>query len=439
MRSSRTRWATIFFISFSFQLAFAALDAAPTRESARPVPKDLQLDVKQRAVQYFVEQSHPVTGLVRDAAENFADTPATNRMASIAATGFGLAVIAHASTEGLVTAAYAKSYVLKTLKYTRDHVPRRKGWMMHFVNWETGVPYQGSEYSTIDTAIFMSGALYAAQIFPEPEIAAVTRQLYVDLDFQDMLTDGGTRPDKKTLSMAYFPDRGYTPAQWDMPAEEMFLYLLGIGHPTRPLPPTAWQAWRRDSLTLPDGRVLIGADMPLFVHQYSQVFVDFRNFRDGFQNYYTNGAIATEYNRATCQKNTKYQTYREGFWGLSAGFTPDGYGAASPIAIGSTACLGCVLGSMMYDATTVWGDFEKWMNGRYRERIWGRYGITDSIDLDRNWFSPQVLGITVGPLYLSLANLSPTNSIWSKFQEVTEIQKALADLQITKIARPARP
>src|SRR5206468_2779471 len=116
-------------------------------------------------------------------------------------------------------------------RFARDHVMRRNGWFTHFVDWETGARYPNSEISTIDTALFMAGALYAAQIYPGTELASIANSLYNDMDFIDMLTDGGRKPNKLTLSMAYYPERDfYNDAQWSMPAEEMMLLLLGLGH-----------------------------------------------------------------------------------------------------------------------------------------------------------------------------------------------------------------
>jgi hypothetical protein len=65
------------------------------------------------------------------------------------------------------------------------------------------------------------------------------------------------------------------------------------------------------------------------------------------------------------------------------------------------------------------------MNGPYRNQIWGRYGFTDSMDLDQNWFSPHVLGITVGPEYMSLANTSDATSFWKDFMKIPAIKKGL--------------
>jgi hypothetical protein len=79
----------------------------------------------------------------------------------------------------------------------------------------------------------------------------------------------------------------------------------------------------------------------------------------------------------------------------------------------------------MYDPTTVLDDASAWMASPYRSSIWGRYGFVDSIDLDQHWFADRVLGITMGPIYMSLANTDDATSIWRGFQTIPEIQNAL--------------
>jgi hypothetical protein len=382
--------------------------------------ESLQPEIERRAVSYFTENAHPVSGLVLDSAPAFGATPASDRVASLAATGFGLAVLANAAKRGLMPQGAAYEQVERTLRFVRDRVPRRKGWFAHFVDWETGERYSWSEFSTIDTALFLAGALYAGAVFPGSPAAAIAHELYADVDFFDMLTDGGARPDKLTLSMGYAG--GYIATQWSMPAEQKILVLLGLGHPSHPLPAGTWLAWSRTALTLPDGTQLIGADMPLFVHQYSELFVDFRNFHDAFGNYFENGRRATRFNRAAGTG----LTFRSGFWGISAGQTYDGYAGMGPLDKGvTTACLGCAIGSAMFDLEGVLADAVRWKAGPYGGKIWGRYGFVDGLDLDHEWFAPDTLGITVGPEYLSLADSNDSTSLWADFQQIPEIKNAM--------------
>lgn len=387
----------------------------------------LSHEISRTALNYFLENAHPETGLVRDRANNFRETPAANRIASIAATGFGLAVITNASVQGLMEPAAAEAFVLKAMRFTLAHVPRYRGWFLHFVDWKTGERMWNSEYSTIDTALFLAGALYASQVFDKnPEIGELAREIYRAADFIDFMTDGGAKPEKRTLSMAWSPEHGYTPSQWNMYAEEMILLVLGLGHPERPLPAEAWRAWSRKTSEVPDRQILMGLSEALFVHQYSQLFLDLRGLADGFPNYHENSRRMTGYHRTFARADGRYRTLREGFWGFSAGDSPDGYRVASPLDYQSTVCVGCVVASVMFDDAVILGDLASWLAGPYKSQIWGHYGFVDSLDLDRDWFAPEVIGITVGPAMLAQANRDEETSVWKDFMKIPEIKNGLA-------------
>jgi hypothetical protein len=387
----------------------------------------IKSEVEQTAIQYFIDNANPDTGLVLDRSENFIDNPATNNVASLAATGFGLAVISNAAMRGLIPHANAEEYALKTLRFIQSHVARRKGWFLHFVDWSTGERMWNCEYSTIDSALFIAGAMYAARIFSDnSEIERIVQGMYLDMDFQDMLTDGGERPDKKTLSMAYTDGIGYTRAQWDSYSEEKLLLILGLGHPTHPLDPSTWLAWSRAVSSLPDSSRIMGLGGALFEHQYSELFVDFRGFQDGFANYFQNSSRVTAYQRQLSREDRNFRTLREGFWGFSAGEDPDGYRVWSALYYRGTVCIGCVAGSVMYMPETILQDLSSWRSGPYGHLVWGRYGFIDSLNLDRAWFAPVVLGITKGPEYLSLANIEPRTSLWKDFMSIPAIQRGLA-------------
>lgn len=376
---------------------------------------DTRSELQQRSLRYFQDHAHPLTGLVRDRARNFTNTPTANRMASIAATGFGLAVLSHAASSGLLPMKKSELQVLKTLRFARDHVKRHKGWFLHFVDWETGTRGWNSEYSTIDTAIFVAGALYAGQVF-DGEIMRIARQLHRDMDFAAFMTDEGVQPHKRTLSLSWTPEHGYVPYQWEIYAEQMVMLLLGLGHPSEPLPVEAWLAFKRQGIE--DG--IIGADMPLFVHQYSHAFVDFRQLDDGIADYFENSVRASRLHRSSSQ---------QGFWGWSAGDSPWGYRAQNPTDRDGTLCIGCAIGSAMFLPNEVMSDANDWMNGPYAKNIWGRYGFSDSIHLSKGWFDHSVIGITVGPIYLSLANMDEDDAVWKGFMALPEIRRALARLR----------
>jgi hypothetical protein len=390
-------------------------------------PHRVQDEIQHRALQFFLENANSETGQVLDRAQNFESSAGSN-IASIASTGFGLTVIANAATHGWVTEKFAREYTYKAIEFAASHVPRRRGWFVHFYDWQTGENVWSSEYSTIDTALFLAGALYASHVLKDQKLVELVNQIYSEVDFWDAMTDGGSQPLKRTLSMGYFEKRGYIISQWHTYSEQMVLLVLGLGSPTRPLPPETWLAFDRDvrRYTPSDASELYGLSKPLFIHQYSQLFLDLRTFDDGYQNYFENSRAVSVIHRNIKDTDARFKTLREGFWGFSAGETPKGYNIASALTYEGTVCIGCMVASAPYFPTTVLGDAAQWINGPYSQKIWGRYGFTDSINLDENWYSPSVLGITVGPEYLALANLNSSSSIWNVFMKIPEIKLGLA-------------
>ncbi len=398
-----------------------------TQALAQILPASVPQLLENAAIKYFLDHTNNETGLVRDRAKNFMPTPESNRMASLASTGMGLAVLANAAKRGLIDKSIAHENILRVLRFAEEKLYRHEGWFYHFVDWETGERFDKSEISTVDTAWFFAGGLYAATIFPHGEIEERVNRLFLNVNFFDMMTDGGRLPHKKTLSMGWTPENGYLPYQWDTYAEQILLLFLGLGHPQKPVPLEAWKEWRRKNIS--NDQPILGSHLPLFIHQYSHLFIDFRNFDDEGTNYFTNSINATLADRDFCRTDGNFETYKIGFWGLSAGDSPDGYMAFSRYWHNGTVCVGCVAGSAMFAPDIILSDLAEWMNGPLGPMIFGNYGPVDSLNTDRNWIDEDVIGITVGATYLSLANMNESTSIWKDFSKSPVIQRAFERLQ----------
>ena len=105
----------------------------------------------------------------------------------------------------------------------------------------------------------------------------------------------------------------------------MMMYLLGMGSTSHPLKPEAWNAWKRLTFEY-DGLRYIGSFAPLFVHQYSQAWFDFRGKRDKYADYFQNSVIATEVHRRFClELGKKFPDYTDDLWGITASDGPNGY------------------------------------------------------------------------------------------------------------------
>lgn len=414
----------------AFRLLVAAIGVYSCSGTSVADSAALQVQLQQRALRYFIEQHHPVTGLVRDKADNFADNSPSNVVASIAATGFGLVAIAHAGSVGTFPRDQAVAYATKVLRFARDGVPRHRGWFLHWIHWQTGERIWNSEYSPIDTALFIAGALYAGAALRDPQVKRLANQLYNEIDFSYFLTDDGTRPRKQTLSLSYTPERGFSMFQWNIYAEQKILLLLGLGHPSAPLPAGVWTSWNRSPSRIGGCQRHMGANMPLFVHQYSELFADFRSLDDGYPSYFDNTRTATLCSRVIAKRRAEsFQTLRMGFWGYSAGESNGAYRVFNPRNGRSTVCIGCALGSIAWLPELILGDAGQWLTSPFSPRIWGRYGFVDSVDVDQDWASKRVLGITVGPIYMSIANLDSPSSIWSVFNEIPDIKLAFSRIR----------
>jgi hypothetical protein len=386
--------------------------------------------IETRAIQFFLENTDPKTGMTLDRAPAFEKSPPSNTMASLGGTGFEMTVLAHAAQIGKLPTKTAEKYIENGLKFAAS-LQNYKGWLPHFVHWQTGKIVPHSEISTIDTALFMAGALYAAKAFPNNKIINdLAQKLYRRLDFRDMMTNGGTKPEKRTVSMGWDPEtKEYIKYEWDTYSEHMILQILGLGHPDpkKRLPIEAWHAWKRQVIELPDGKKLMGADLPLFAHQYPWMWLDPKKFEiDGIVPF-ENSKIATLRDRELSKKDPRLSAFN--LWGLSASDSaqPEGYrafrhgdGKGDPGDNVGTVCPGCAAASMVFAPEAVLPYISELMKGPYKNKIVGRYGFADAFNPSKNWSGPDSLAITIAPAYMSSVNLED-GSIWKTFNSIDSI------------------
>ena len=178
-------------------------------------------------------------------------------------------------------------------------MPHERGWFHHFVNARTGAREWRSELSSIDTALLIAGVLSARRCFADDqELARSAEAVYRRIDFGWMRNG-----EPGLLSMGWKPESGFLSARWEHYCELMLLYILGIGSPTHALPPASWYAWRRPTVRF-EGFAFIGAADPLFVHQYSHAWIDFRGRRENRASptidWWENSVTATRAHKAFC-------------------------------------------------------------------------------------------------------------------------------------------
>lgn len=341
-------------------------------------------DLLHRNFLYFREQTDPKTGLTADRASTDGNAPHqkdTPGVASVAATGFGLSGLCVAVKHGDMGREEAVARAKTTLAFLRDQAPSEHGWFYHFINMRTGAREWKSEVSSIDTALLLAGALTAKQCLGDEEVAGLADALYARVDFPWMLNGS-----PNLLSMGWTPEHGFIPSRWDTYSEHMILDLLAIGSPTHPISASEWDAWSRP-VVHGGGQDFVAGVPPLFIHQYSQAFVDFRGKCDRHGlNYFDNSVKATlaqrramaDYGKTPAGKD--YGWSKE-LWGLTASDTcSGGYAAwgAPPLQgpVDGTVVPSAPGGSLMFTPRESLDALEA-MRARY-PKTYGRYGFTDS-------------------------------------------------------------
>ena len=363
---------------------------------------------------FFVEQVHPATGLVKDRC-NMRRTD-TSIVASVAATGFGLTALCIGHKRGYISLAEAHNRVLTALHFLFEKMPTHRGFFYHFANMSTGERIWDSEVSSIDTAILLCGVLTCRQYFRHSEVARLAREIFSRVEWNWLSEDTSLLPH------GWSPESGFLPYRWDYYSELMMIYLFGLGSSTHPLPPDAWNAWKRKTFEY-DGLRYIGSYAPLFVHQYSQAWFDFRNKKDKYGDYFWNSIVATEVHRRFCLELAKqFPDYSNDLWGITASDSAHGY-----VAWGGPPATGPIDGSVVPSAAGGSLPFLpeatlrvlKAIKKGYAAGAWCRYGFVNAFNPLKNWYDSDVVGIDTGITMIMAENLR-TGCVWDMFMKNLE-------------------
>jgi hypothetical protein len=403
-----------------------ALPTPPVRLSS--ADEALLDELERRGCLYFAEQASAVNGQVLDRARWVKSSGAldSRRMASIAATGFGLTALCVADRRGYQPAVQVREQVRRTLRFHCDAMPHQHGFFTHFNDIETGKQFRDSEVSSIDTALLLCGVLTArAHFHDDAEIVKLATTMYERVDWPWMLNG------EKTFAMG---SRGgdYLKGRWNHYCELMMLYLLALGSPTHPIDAACWDAWTRPAMRYA-GFEYIGAADPLFVHQFSHAWFDFRRRRDSYADYFANSIVATRAHEAFCVGLGK--PYSVDYWGISASDSEHGYTAWGGPGVrdgGSVEGFGGIDGSVVPSAAAGSLPFMpdaclrvlRSLKERYGKLAWGRYGFCDAFHPDAQWYDPDVLGIDLGIGVLMAENLR-TGFVWETFARNPEVGVAM--------------
>ena len=346
-------------------------------------------------------------------------------MASIASTGFGLTALCIAAKRGYLPYEQVAERVRTTLDWHLNHLPEEHGFFYHFSDIETGVRWSRCELSSIDTALLLCGVLTAKAFFHDVRIRESAQQIYERVDWPWMLNAG------ETLSMGWKPDSGFLNARWSHYCELMMIYLLAIGSPAHPVAPEIWNNFARPVIHYQDFTYISGND-PLFTHQYSHAWFDFRYKRDAYANYFENSVIATRAHKAFCLSYPDW--YGEDYWGVSASDSAHGYtawGGPPPLGHLDGSVVPCAAAGSLAFVPADCLSVLRAMRATWGSRAWGRYGFADAFHPAANWYDPDVLGIDQGISVLMAENLR-TGMVWDTFMRNPECKRAMKLAGFTK-------
>jgi hypothetical protein len=378
--------------------------------------------LERAAFRFFVEQTHPRTGLVRDRAR--ADGSPSEGKASIAASGFALTAWAVAAQRGWVEQPVAVERVRLMLRFLAREAPRQHGFFYHFMEMDTGARAWQCELSSIDTSLFLAGAIVAREYFHDAEITDLVNRIYGDIDWPWFLNGGST------MAMGWRDETGFSRFRWLIYSEHMLMSFLELGAPAHALSPEYWRSWKRAPIGSYGGYHYI-QDPPLFVHQYAQAYIDFRGQRDAFADYYHNSVLATLAQRKFCiDLRSEFPSWGERLWGLTASDSFTDYKAwgGPPRTMESNALDGTIVpcaaaGSLPFapyetmmvlqHIRTVFGD-----------RTWRQYGFVDAFNPETGWVDSDVIGVDLG-ISLVQAENARSGLVWAIFMQAPEVQRAL--------------
>ena len=374
-------------------------------------------EIERRACRYFYEMGDPSSGLVRDRAT--VDEPYAPSVSSIAATGFGLSALAIAESRQYLDPGVALPRVRATLRFLSDRADQERGFFYHFLDSASGKRLWKSELSSVDTAWLMCGVLHSMSFWNDPEVRKFAGELLRRTEWDWMLNGSCT------LSHGWTPESGFLSYRWDTYSEVLGMYLLAVSSPTHPIPATCWNAFARPMREY-EGIFFIDAGAPLFVHQYSHGWFDFRDRMDRYANYFRNSMRATIAHRAYCLSYShEFPWYGPAMWGVTASDSREGYrtwcsshlppdGTLVPCASGgSLAFLPQTCGAVLQNMADTYGD-----------KVWKKYGFVDAFHPKEKWYSRYILGIDQGIMLLATANLR-RGAVWNSVMSTPQAKTAM--------------
>lgn len=409
--------------------------------------------IQHQTFQFFLHEHHPDFGIVKDRTAAWAP-------ASIASTGFAIPSFAIGVERKWISREKAAEITLKMLKFFANstqsqdkNVTGYKGFYYHFLEMKNGTREWNCELSSIDTGLLMMGILFARNYYDrnseeEKEIRTLAAFLLGRIDWEFMtMPDTGIHA--KTLSMGWTPEKGQHQFGWTGYNEALFLYVLAAGSGMKNAE-QSYQAWVSTyKWYTPYEGLSHVAFPPLFGHQFSQAFIDYRGLADSYMkekgiDYFENSRRATYVQQRYATDNPQGWTgYDSLCWGVTASDGPTekmnfgdrkflgyaGRGTSGPeynyFDDGTIAPYG-PLSSLPFAPEIVLPTIRN-INEKYGRKLWGKYGYYDSFNPTANWVNDDYIGIDEGPMLIMIENFR-TGLVWDYMMKDPVIQKGLSRL-----------
>jgi hypothetical protein len=413
-------------------------------------------DLERRTFRWFWDTANTRTWLVPDRWP-------TKSFSSIAAIGFGLPAYGIGAERGWVTREAARDRVLATLRSLLalpqgpqpTGVAAYHGFFYHFLDMDTGVRFKEVELSTIDTTWLMAGVLFCQSYFDrddpaEKAIRDAAEQLYQRVEWD------WAQPRPPAITMGWYPEKGFHTYDWRGYNEAMMVYILGLGSPTHPSDPRGWDEFTKTyrwGEFYGQQHVLFA---PLFGHQYTHMFIDFRGIQDAYMrqrgiDYFENSRRATISQRAYAIDNPgRWKDYGPDVWGLTACDGPadttiDGRTYYTYTARGATAGEikddGTIAPTAAASSIAFTPDISiaaiGEMQRRYGSLLYREYGFADAfnptfkgtspfgtVDPQLGWFDVDYLGIDQGPIIVMIENYR-SGLVWSTMKKNPHVVRGL--------------
>lgn len=353
-------------------------------------------------------------------------------VATVAATGFALAAWCVGVERGILTRTAVLERVRGTLRTLEESVPEHRGFLAHFVDADTGARRGGSEYSTIDTALALCGAVAAASILDDAEVSARTDRLLERIDWRWLSAE---RDGRTVLRMAWVEssgddyadgaDEGGFVSAWSMTAEQLPMYLLAAGHPdvSAELAQALWRGFDKPVGEYGGHECVYEPGGTLFTYHFPLAFYPFQRVRDlDGRDWWRNAREASLASRAWCADEAgRFRTFAAGLWGPAAGLGPSGYvvNGARPSAE-EPRCDGTVPPVSLFGALALAPEAVAPALRVLRDEhpdAWNEWGATDGVNLEgeRPWYAAPRYGLNKGATALLGAAALGSTLVWDAF------------------------